>query len=193
MQGQQSASHLEVLSLGGCLTALAFILYCTSILIVDSSPKDLYFGADNSEYIAKVGSSINIERNKRPLFGLLVTPPYRLLVMMGVSHHKIIGLLFGALGAFAVGLMFLVLQRFFCQPVLAALIAACYGLAFGNVVMFGIPEAYSLSVLFVVSLIVLIIKSIEEPLSRHWKVGLLAGVTGWTNPVAMFPLVAYAC
>jgi hypothetical protein len=45
--------------------------------------------------------------------------------------------------------------------------------------------------LFVISLIVLIVRSLEEPLSRHWKVGLFGGVTGWTNPIAMFPLIAY--
>jgi hypothetical protein len=57
--------------------------------------------------------------------------------------------------------------------------------------MFGTPESYSLSAVFVISLVALIIKSIDEPPSGHWKIGLLGGITGWTNPMAMFPLVAY--
>ena len=147
MEGQRSASPLEVLSLGLIVTAFAFVLYATSILIVDHAQKRIYFGADQSEYIKDVGErGIDVERHKRPLFGLLVTPPYRVLAKMGFSHRSIIVLLFWSTGVVAVGLMFFVLQWLFCQPVLAAIIAACYALAFGNVVIFQMPEAPSICV-----------------------------------------------
>jgi hypothetical protein len=149
----------------------------------------VFFGADHAHTAAKIekqGTAVG--RKKRPLFGILAGSAYVVLRSLHVPPRGALAIVFGIIGSIAVSLMHFVQQRFFCSPLDAALVALCYALAFSNVVMFGVPESYSLSAVFVLLLFLLIFELKSRNLNRPLGIGLSGGIAGWTNPVAMIPL-----
>jgi hypothetical protein len=185
----------RILVVGLLIIILSFVLYCTSLLTVDyTSTQKAYFGADHASYIENLERfGVKFERHKRPLLGVIVGSAFVVLVhVIHLPTYIAISIIFALLGSLSVGLMFVILARFFCSTVNAVLVSSCYALAFANVVMFGIPESYSLSVVFILLLFFVIFVANETDTLIPGRVGLLTGIVGWTNPIAMFPVGTYS-
>jgi hypothetical protein len=181
----------------GLLVGLfAFAIYCTSLLYVDYRSKDdVYFGGDHAHYAAKLERlGPRTSPYKHPLFGLILGSAYQVLVKtFHLPSTVALALVFGLTGSLAVSLMFFLLERFFCSPLNAALVAAAYAAAFSNVVIFGITETYSLSVLFALFVFLLVLETNAKAYAiGPATIGIAGGIAGWTTPVGVFPVASYA-
>ena len=190
------ANELGIRMVPGLLiSAIAFGLYCYSILTINYSTKyEIYFGADPNRFVTHfTQNKITYQKNKRPLFGPVVGSGFFALKRFtSLTDKWVAAIIFSVFPALSVGIMYFLLQRFFCSPADAFIVSSCYALSFSNLVMFGIPESYGFAVLFIILLYALIFEVESRNMQAPGLVGCFGGVAGWTNPVAMYPLATYA-
>jgi hypothetical protein len=175
---------------------IAFIFFLYNIHLLSLSPgsfasNDLIIGSDSHDIANSMrGVSFGGDMQKHVLFSATTAPLVSFIrIALHINENRSIRLVLALISALNITGVFLLLRKFFSATRLALLFTFLYIVFFSNLVIFSIPETYSLSnLIFLIYLFVFL--KVRE--TFHWRYSLvlsfLAGFAALYNP-PMFSII----
>jgi len=148
---------------------------------------DAIYSADTRDNFKAMNHyTLVTDSRKHLLFSAATVPLVRTLLAVGVQSFHAMYIVMGFLAALNITLALLNFTRLVVDPVAALWAGAVYGLAFSNLVIFSVPETYSVSgIMIQVYLFALLRSGSLAPHRRSALLGFLSGLAALFNPVLL--------
>ena len=174
----------------GIFFLYVFIYFLSSGYVWDtvSQKQNIIFGSDTMDTLDNLKVlTFEVDTKKRMLFSITVTPIAKIIhLVLGLSQNKSIRLTLAIMAALNTTGVFLFLKKFTSSTRLSLMFMLFYSLCYSNLVIFSIPETYSVSNLFILIYIVTLF-ALRKSSTVYSCVllSLIAGVASLYNPVLL--------
>lgn len=173
----------------GCLVFIlwAGIYFCNlrHFLPIVSASNDIIFHADTIDTVEDMGRiTFNGDAKKHLLFSAVTASAVKVIKeILSLSESNAIILVLAVIAACNITLAYINLIYFLQSVSMALWFSTLYGLSFSNLVIFSIPETYSLSNIFILCYI-LVSSKMRYKSSLYLSVisGVIAGMSSLFNP-----------
>jgi hypothetical protein len=182
--------HINKGLLTGCvvfvLWGVIFLFNLRHFQPVVFSQNSGIFGADTqetSQWMRQIG--FDQDMRKHLLFSVVTSPAVKVIrgVFNNISEDNAIILVLAIIAACNITLAYVTLVYFLPNVFQAFWFSALYGMMFSNLVVFSIPETYSLSGLFILFYFLCLFKMKHlSPLYLSITLGVIAGTASLFNP-----------